>query len=246
MVKTLSSNLKIPIFVKIRLLNTVDETIKLCQQLKDAGASLIAIHGRHRVSLVERSGPSAREGPALLDQIKAVREAITDIPIISNGNIREWNDVVNNRIFTVTNGVMSAEGLLDNPAIFNGGTPVNKLQLAMEYLELVDLHPVKMKSVIFHIRRMCRDELTQYQLLDEVLNAPNVDAIKKVIEQAKEYQSKGNYRFDPDKEKKQKEALERKKREEGRRKEYEARMMRKAKREGETSGLSVEHGNDLV
>eukprot|EP00804_Cyclotella_cryptica_P031231 CCRYP_011059-RA/>CCRYP_011059-RA protein AED:0.03 eAED:0.03 QI:280/1/1/1/0.5/0.33/3/1321/356 len=36
----------IPIFVKIRLLDTIDETIKLCHQLRDAGASLIAIHAR--------------------------------------------------------------------------------------------------------------------------------------------------------------------------------------------------------
>lgn len=36
----------IPIFVKIRLLDTIEETIKLCHQLRDAGASLIAIHAR--------------------------------------------------------------------------------------------------------------------------------------------------------------------------------------------------------
>ena len=36
----------IPIFVKIRLLDTIEETVKLCHQLRDAGASLIAIHAR--------------------------------------------------------------------------------------------------------------------------------------------------------------------------------------------------------
>ena len=60
MVKTLSSSIKIPIFVKIRLLNTVAETVELCQQLVEAGASLIAVHGRYRVNLVGRSGPGAR------------------------------------------------------------------------------------------------------------------------------------------------------------------------------------------
>ena len=45
-VKTVSSAIKIPMFVKIRLLDTIDDTIKLCKQLKEAGASLIAIHGR--------------------------------------------------------------------------------------------------------------------------------------------------------------------------------------------------------
>lgn len=60
MVRTLSRGLHIPVFVKIRLLNTVEESVELCQQLVDAGAKLIAIHARYRVNLVGRSGPGAR------------------------------------------------------------------------------------------------------------------------------------------------------------------------------------------
>lgn len=36
----------VPIFVKIRLLDKVEETVELCRQLREAGASLIAIHAR--------------------------------------------------------------------------------------------------------------------------------------------------------------------------------------------------------
>ena len=60
MVKELSSHLRIPLFVKIRLLNTVEESVELCQQLVDNGAALIAIHARYRVNLVGRNGPGAR------------------------------------------------------------------------------------------------------------------------------------------------------------------------------------------
>jgi tRNA-dihydrouridine synthase 1 len=67
-VRTLSASLSIPVFVKIRLLDTVEETFELCCQLRDAGAALIAIHGRYRVNLVGRTGPGARDGPAHLDQ----------------------------------------------------------------------------------------------------------------------------------------------------------------------------------
>jgi tRNA-dihydrouridine synthase 1 len=45
-VRTVSSGIRIPMFVKIRLLNTPEETLTLCRQLVDAGAALIAIHGR--------------------------------------------------------------------------------------------------------------------------------------------------------------------------------------------------------
>ncbi len=44
-----------PVFVKIRLLDTIEDTIELCRNLKDAGASLIAIHARYRASF-ERKG----------------------------------------------------------------------------------------------------------------------------------------------------------------------------------------------
>jgi tRNA-dihydrouridine synthase 1 len=46
MVRTASAGLKLPLFVKIRLLDTVQDTIELCQQLVQAGAALIAVHGR--------------------------------------------------------------------------------------------------------------------------------------------------------------------------------------------------------
>jgi tRNA-dihydrouridine synthase 1 len=72
MVKTMSLNISKPIFVKIRLLDTVDDTIRLCRQLVEAGASLITIHGRYRVNLVGRTGAGARDGPAHLDQIATV------------------------------------------------------------------------------------------------------------------------------------------------------------------------------
>jgi tRNA-dihydrouridine synthase 1 len=110
-VKTVSSNISIPVFCKIRLLDTIEKTIVLCQQIIDAGASLIAIHARHRVNLVNRTGPTARDGPALLDQVQAIKKALahTGIPIISNGNVITWDDVVHNKDLTGADGIMSAE-----------------------------------------------------------------------------------------------------------------------------------------
>ena len=110
MVRTIAENAKVPIFVKIRLLDTVEDTLRLCQQLVEAGAALITIHGRYRVNLVGRSGPGARDGPAHLDQIKYIRSQIpSHIPVIANGNIKDWNDIQENLQFTECNGVMSAE-----------------------------------------------------------------------------------------------------------------------------------------
>lgn len=108
----------LPIFVKIRLLNTIEETITLCEQLRDAGVSLIAIHARYRASF-ERKGAGARDGPAMLDQVKIIKEKLGDsVHIISNGNVITYQDVENNLESTNADGIMSAEGILDNPALF--------------------------------------------------------------------------------------------------------------------------------
>ena len=117
-VRTLARGLTVPVFVKIRLLETTEKTIELCTQLRDAGASLIAIHARHRVNLVGRSGPGARDGAAMLEEVDKVVRAVKGVAIISNGNVKTFDDVRANLSSTGANGVMSAEGILDDPALF--------------------------------------------------------------------------------------------------------------------------------
>ena len=120
-VKTLADGLTTPVFVKVRLLATTEKTIELVTQLRDAGAALVAIHARHRVNLVGRSGPGARDGPALLDEVAKVVKAVKGIVIISNGNVKNFDDVRKNLASTGAAGVMSAEGMLDDPALFLPG-----------------------------------------------------------------------------------------------------------------------------
>jgi len=240
-VHTLASNLEIPVFVKIRLLDTVEDTLRLCKQLAMAGASLIAIHARHRVNLVGRTGAGARDGPALLDQVKYIKENIGfSIPIISNGNIITLEDAERNLEYTGADGVMSAEGILDNPALYfnptDGQSPPSKLALALEYMDMVDKYgPVKMKSVIFHIRRICKQDFEKYQLLEDCLACTDTESVRAVVQQAMDYSTgKTEFVFDPYKLKRAKEAAARKKAEEGKRKAFEDRMIRKAKREGKS------------
>ena len=345
-VREASQQVSIPIFVKIRLLDTIDETIELCRQLKNAGASLIAIHARYRASF-ERKGAGARDGPAMLDQVLRVRQALgNDFPLISNGNVITYDDVENNLNFTQANGIMSAEGILDSPALYlpqygnpdqdgdklikiakpshiqnENGTqsqtsnnifkkkrkltkklreiekleskekskkslskeeeakitlkesiqnelyeldhsgkehkkvlddssnlpqyekvPLrelykmsnDKLSLALEYLSLVRQYPTKLRTVVFHTRRMLKQALNEYQLMEECINSKSIDEIEAVIKKIRKYQKDpSSFHYDKEKEKREKEALERKRREEGKRKAYEARMIRKAKREGQ-------------
>ena len=66
----------------------------------------------------ERTGPGARDGPALLDQVAFVKQSMPNFPIISNGNVITYDDVVSNQKITGADGIMSAEGILNNPALY--------------------------------------------------------------------------------------------------------------------------------
>ena len=226
----------------------------------------------------------ARDGAAHLDQIKTIKEKLPYITIIANGNVKNYEDCVDNLKLTNADGIMSAEGLLDDPALFlrqkenvmnihkiENDEEINKkniennesndrkenkkkkkkdletileegkeskkiscpekLHLGLEYLELANKYPVKMKSVIFHIRRICRDEFTDFQLMEDCVSSKSIEELMKIINIAIMYKKNKNFVFDKNKEKKAKDALEKRKREEGKRKEFEARMIRKAKRE---------------
>ena len=90
-VRTMACGLRIPVFCKIRLLETLPKTIEFCRQLADNGCALIAVHARYRGDATHR-----RDGPAHLEQVKAIKKAVRDIPIISNGNVRTAADVTAN------------------------------------------------------------------------------------------------------------------------------------------------------
>ena len=59
----------------------------------------------------------------LMEQIKKV---VTNVPIIANGNVITWEDVEKNLVNTDADGIMSAEGLLDNPALFYPSSSAGK------------------------------------------------------------------------------------------------------------------------
>jgi len=133
-----------------------------------------------------------RDGAAHLDQVCTIRSQLpSSVPIIANGNVISWSDVGSNRRLTGCQGIMSAEGLLDDPSLFNGGVTIDRTRLAMEYLDLVDQYPTTLKTVIFHVRRMCKEVLQRYQLLEDCLSANSVEEVRSVVQKAIDYDMRG-------------------------------------------------------
>ena len=55
---------------------------------------------------------------ALLDEVAKVVKAVKGVVIIANGNVKSFADVKANLASTGAAGIMSAEGMLDDPALF--------------------------------------------------------------------------------------------------------------------------------
>lgn len=167
MVATLASHLRIPVFCKIRLLPSVEETIEFCLMLQEAGCALVAVHGRKRGSAKRR-----RHGPADLKAIARIKQALR-IPVLTNGNVRRASDVWRNQRATLADGVMVAEAVLDNPSLFAGrdnDSPDAQLTLAREYLECCrEYGRPPARWAADHVRYMCKQPLRYHCDLKEAL-----------------------------------------------------------------------------
>ncbi|KAI0251188.1 FMN-linked oxidoreductase [Lactifluus subvellereus] len=146
-VSSLSRSLSVPVSAKLRLCSPVSSTLTLASNLQASGAAFLALHARH---------PSARrrrQGAADLSVVKALVEGV-DIPIISNGNVRTWDDVSRNKAFTGASGIMVGETLLGNPCDLFEGTIPDPVSVCLEYLELCRMHPgtATLKTIQTHIR----------------------------------------------------------------------------------------------
>jgi len=92
----------------------------------------------------------------------------------------------------------------------------NNLVLTREYLSLVRSYPTKIRSVVFHTRRMCKDLLEQYQLLEECITSTTIDKVEAVILKCEQYvQHPEQFRYNQQKASREKEALVHCRREEG-------------------------------
>lgn len=157
-VTTLHKNLSVPVTCKIRIFEDMNKTIRYAKMLEAAGCQMITVHGRTR----EQKGPLT--GIADWKYVKKLKE-ILSIPVLSNGNIMCVQDLHRCMEETGVNGIMTAEGNLFNPFLFEGVNPT-AWSVAYEYLDIVEQYPAPISYIRGHLFKIL------HHLMNLKSNAP--------------------------------------------------------------------------
>lgn len=167
---TLVQNISVPVTCKIRIKDTVEETINVVNELASTGIKAIGIHGRTRD---ERPRHNCHP-----DIIKAVAEAI-EIPVIANGGSKEilkYSDILKFKKECGVSSVMLARAAQWNVSIFrkDGLLPIDDvikayLKLSVDY----DNAPHNSKYCIQGILR----ELQESELGRKFLDAQTLEQL---------------------------------------------------------------------
>ena len=164
LVESLRDNLKVPVWCKIRVFPDVQRTVEYAKMIEQAGCQLLAVHGRTR----EQKGTQICA--ADWNKIRAVKRALS-IPVIANGNVAVYEDAERALRETECDGVMSAWGLLTNPALFAGNASAvpSRMELAKEYTELAEKYNTQMSMVRLHLFKLMRTRLDANMDLNQSL-----------------------------------------------------------------------------
>ncbi|KRX03210.1 hypothetical protein PPERSA_07038 [Pseudocohnilembus persalinus] len=177
-----NNQLIVPYSCKMRILNNEKKTLQLAKMMENLGATFLTVHGR---TIEEKHGLQKENNLEIIKQIKQSSK----IPIIANGGIYTYEDVQQCLKITQCDAVMSAEGLLENPALFQENKqknePVNLHQIALEYLDICEIFPPTiLDNIRVHLQKFFFQTLKNNLELNKLLyKVENIQQFKQVVKQ---------------------------------------------------------------
>jgi len=176
-VEHLASNSKIPISCKIRIFKDAQRSLKLVKEMEGRGCQLLTVHGRTREQNKDKVGSADWE------IIREIKQSLK-IPVIANGNIASHADLQKCLKATGCDGVMSAEAILEYPALFsdaNSKCVLDMDDLVSEYLECVEQYKDQDSFVKSHLFKMLYTGLKVFtDLRDKLTEAKTIEDYKAI------------------------------------------------------------------
>ncbi|KAJ7126236.1 FMN-linked oxidoreductase [Mycena epipterygia] len=146
-VSAMSNSFTVPVAAKLRLCQPAPKTLDLAQNLEACGASWLTLHAR-TVSSRKR-----RHGAADLSQVKRLKDNLS-LPVVSNGNVRVWNDLEENLKETGADGLMVAENTSRESVVLFANKVPDPVDISLEYLQICKEYPrtATLSMITTHIR----------------------------------------------------------------------------------------------
>ncbi|ETN68708.1 dihydrouridine synthase, partial [Necator americanus] len=131
-----------------------------------AGVSHLTVHGRT---------PHMRSEPVDYDAIRLVKESVA-VPVIANGGITQRMQALDIAEKTGVDGVMAANGLLHNPALF-AGYEYTPAICVRDFLRLSANHGLPLQLFQQHVIYMLRNLITpsQRRVLHQLSSRPAIE-----------------------------------------------------------------------
>lgn len=140
--------------VKIRVQHPLTTTVDLCRQLEHCGVTFISVHGRTPYQKIK--DPS--DAVALAEIKRSV-----SVPLVANGDVKTLSGADALHAQTNCDGVMSARGILSNPALFGGHdtTPLECVQHWVDLCETVGDEAITFQCYHHHLTFMMEKMMTR-------------------------------------------------------------------------------------
>ncbi|KAG9061789.1 hypothetical protein KI688_006940 [Linnemannia hyalina] len=132
--KNLVDNCGLPVTCKIRIFPDRERTLKLVKMIEATGIRALAVHCRYR-------DERPRE-PGHWDRFKEIVDAVS-IPVIANGDIKEYADMARIRELSGCAGVMIARGAEANVSIFRKEGRLPHMDIVRQYIRRMFVEDTK-------------------------------------------------------------------------------------------------------
>jgi tRNA-dihydrouridine synthase B len=160
--------------VKVRI--GVDEKIPydIAKAIEEVGVDMISVHGRTK--------KGAYKAPVDYDAIKTIVDAV-DIPVIANGDIKDYKKAKEVLEYTGASGVMIGRGAIGKPWVFH--------QIANGIDDISS--DIKKKIILQHFDSMCK----HYGEYGVVMFRKHLHTYSKGYDRANEFRQKINFIIEP-------------------------------------------------